>query len=111
MMTTSYCERMWVEATTLRCDDLTDEALVDRVLRELHFILGRAQTPLETLVQRWPHALPQYRLGHEQRVVAAKEAARSQRVSLAGMAYDGVGIPASIGSGRRGAREILELLA
>jgi protoporphyrinogen oxidase len=34
----------------------------------------------------------------------------SIRVALAGNAYDGVGVPASIGSGRRAARETLNSL-
>ena len=41
---------------------------------------------------------------------AAKLAATSIRVALAGNAYDGVGVPASIGSGRRAARETLNSL-
>jgi protoporphyrinogen oxidase len=41
----------------------------------------------------------------------AKAAARAISVALCGMAYDGVGIPASIGSGRRAANDVRSLLA
>ncbi|HTB09790.1 MAG TPA: FAD-dependent oxidoreductase, partial [Acidimicrobiales bacterium] len=65
--------------------------------------------PTESLVQRWPDGLPQYCVGHEQLVERARAASVKHRVTLAGNAYDGVGVPASIGSGRRAARELLSL--
>jgi oxygen-dependent protoporphyrinogen oxidase len=93
-----------------RAIGLDDEELTERVVSELRVLLGRFGPPLESLVQRWPSALPQYRVGHEQLVTEARRAASELRVSLAGMAYDGVGIPASVGSGRRAANEVLALL-
>ena len=62
-------------------------------------------------VQRWTDALPQYRVGHGDLVAAARAAVQPEGIFLAGMLYDGVGIPASIGSGRRAARELLARLA
>ena len=40
-------------------------------------------------------------------MASAKGAGAPLHVALAGSAYDGVGVPASIGSGRRAAREEL----
>ena len=74
-------------------------------------ILGHFGPAHASLVQRWPSALAQYHVGHEQLVGRARDAARELRVALAGMAYDGVGIPASIESGRRAARDVLAMLA
>jgi oxygen-dependent protoporphyrinogen oxidase len=90
--------------------ELSDVELTQRVADELAVLLPRFGTPAESLVRRRPDGLPQYRLGHEQRVNAARAAARRYSFALAGNAYDGVGIPASIGSGRRAAREVLERL-
>jgi oxygen-dependent protoporphyrinogen oxidase len=90
-----------------RFTELTDEELTQRVADELAVLLPRLGTPAESLVQRWPDGLPQYRIGHEQRVNAARAAARRFTFALAGNAYDGVGIPASIGSGRSAARDVL----
>jgi protoporphyrinogen/coproporphyrinogen III oxidase len=90
-----------------RFTELTDEELTQRVADELAVLLPRFGTPAESLVQRWPDGLPQYRIGHEQRVNAARAAARRFTFALAGNAYDGVGIPASIGSGRSAARDVL----
>jgi protoporphyrinogen oxidase len=44
-------------------------------------------------------------------VASARAACNALHLALAGNSYDGVGVPASVGSGRRAAREILETLA
>ncbi len=94
-----------------RASAMNDDELRARVEDELRFILGRCAAPLEARVQRWPSSLPQYRLGHESLVRDAKDAANTIRVALCGMTYDGVGVPASIGSGRRAANEVRSILA
>jgi oxygen-dependent protoporphyrinogen oxidase len=97
---------------TGRIDDLRamamgDEELVSRVHAELTQIFGAWPDAVETRVQRWPHALPQYFPRHRAMVTAARTALAPHGVFLGGMAYDGVGVPASIGSGRRAGREAL----
>ncbi|MFI5035057.1 MAG: protoporphyrinogen oxidase [Acidimicrobiales bacterium] len=104
-----------VRAHVGRSDDhrwtrLSDEELVARVASELAVVLARAGAPRATLVQRWPQGLPQYRRGHGQLVDAARAAATPLAVALCGSAYDGVGVPASIGSGRRAGRQALATL-
>jgi oxygen-dependent protoporphyrinogen oxidase len=93
-----------------RASALADDDIVQRVRAELAQLLPRVGNPTATLVQRWPQGLPQYLLGHEQRVSDARAAGARHSVALAGNAYDGVGIPASIGSGRTAARTVLALL-
>jgi oxygen-dependent protoporphyrinogen oxidase len=93
-----------------RWSELTDEELTNRVRRELEVLLPRFGQPTESLVQRWPLGLPQYVIGHETRVQRARAASAKFAVALAGNAYDGVGVPASIGSGRRAAREVLDMM-
>jgi protoporphyrinogen/coproporphyrinogen III oxidase len=94
-----------------RWRDLDDAALVARAHAELEFLFGAVGEPRAALVQRWPQGLPQYRLGHANMVDEARVAAGALGITLVGSAYDGVGIPASIGSARRGARVALERLA
>ena len=89
----------------------SDEQLRDRVLAEVAAVLGQLGTPLDSLVQRWPDGLPQYYVGHDQVVERAKRAAKELGVILVGNAYGGVGVPASIGSGRSGGRDALATLA
>lgn len=88
--------------------EMSDEALTRRVGEELAVLLPRFGAPCETLVQRWPLGLPQYHLGHELLVDEARAASGRFGVALAGNSYDGVGVPASIGSGRRAARQVLD---
>ncbi|MGD9887842.1 MAG: protoporphyrinogen oxidase [Halothiobacillaceae bacterium] len=52
----------------------TDEAIVARVVSDLAPILGLRAAPLMTHVQRWPRAIPQYELGHLERIAALDEA-------------------------------------
>jgi oxygen-dependent protoporphyrinogen oxidase len=94
----------------LRWSELNDEQLIERASAELHVLLHSAGAPVDALVQRWPDGLPQYYIGHESMVKRAKAAATTIGVALCGNSYDGVGIPASVGSGRRAGRDALELL-
>jgi oxygen-dependent protoporphyrinogen oxidase len=127
MMTTAvtFLDRKWehlrrdgeilLRAHVGRIDDrrsevLNDDALIERVRSELATVLGRVGTPTAVRVQRWPQGLPQYYVGHNQVVARARHALSPYAIRLAGSAYDGVGIPASIGSGRRAAREVRDLL-
>jgi oxygen-dependent protoporphyrinogen oxidase len=90
---------------------LDDAQLVERLTDDLVQVLGRFPTPVATYVQRWPHALPQYTPGHAERVMTARAALGREHIYLAGLAYDGVGVPATIGSARREARRLLTDLA
>ncbi len=90
--------------------ELDDDDLISRVNSELAFLLPKWGVPTESRVQRWPDGLPQYRVGHDQLVQRARAASLKHHVALAGNAYDGVGVPASIGSGRRAANELMTLI-
>jgi oxygen-dependent protoporphyrinogen oxidase len=88
----------------------SDAELVDVALGDIATVLGRRlPEPVDVHVQRWGGALPQYEVGHRQRVEVAR--APLPGVHVCGAAYDGVGIPACIASGRAAARAVLEQLA
>ncbi|MCZ6530804.1 MAG: protoporphyrinogen oxidase [Chloroflexi bacterium] len=71
---------------------------------ELDATLGLRAEPLFARVFHWPQALPQYTLGHLQRVGAIdRRLVTHPGLLLAGAAYDGVGIPDCIHSGQRAA--------
>ena len=92
-----------------RWSAMDDDELTARVIEELGVVLERFQKPLASRVQKWPHGLPQYYLDHDRLIADARAAGASLRVSLCGSAYDGVGIPAGVGSGRRAGREVLAM--
>ena len=78
-----------------------DEELVTRSLDDLRAATGLAATPVDWHVQRWGGGLPQYAVGHLDRVRRTREAvARVPGLAVCGAAYDGIGIPATIGSAR-----------
>ena len=53
---------------------LADGALVDTVNQEHRALLGATAAPLWSAVTRWPQAIPQYDLGHLDRLLPAAEA-------------------------------------
>ena len=94
----------------------SDDELVATVRRELGEILGKVVRgigiePEHAQVSRWPRAMAQYAVGHQERIgrIAARVAALPG-LRLVGNAYDGIGIPDCIRLGRRAAKELLEHL-
>jgi oxygen-dependent protoporphyrinogen oxidase len=61
---------------------------------------------LDSRVTRWGGGLPQYAVGHLDRVRRIR-AALPAGVAVAGAAYDGVGVPAVIRSGQEAAAAVL----
>jgi oxygen-dependent protoporphyrinogen oxidase len=87
---------------------LDNDEMVAAVNEELHRIFGLSGEPIFSEVVRYDNAMPQYHVGHLDRV-ASIEAALSgfPGLFLAGSAYHGVGIPDSIASGQRAADRIM----
>lgn len=79
----------------------TDEGLVRASLADLHAMAGITAVPVDSHVQRWGGGLPQYAVGHVERVARIRAATDLPGLAVCGAAYDGVGIPAVIGSARR----------
>ncbi len=87
---------------------VTDDELVAASLSDLAAAIGLDAVPVETHVQRWGGALPQYAVGHLDKVARIRAAvAEVPGLAIAGAAYDGVGIPAVVASGHRAAAEIV----
>jgi oxygen-dependent protoporphyrinogen oxidase len=99
-------------ATQPELFDLDDDAIEALVLDELSGLLGARGTPLLLRVARHPRAMPQYTLGHLDRVaILRRRLTRHHRLMLAGNAFDGVGIPDVIRSGQDAADALLRALA
>ena len=80
----------------------TDDELVAASLADLAAATGLTASPVDTHVQRWGGGLPQYAVGHLDRVARVRaDVARIPGLAVCGAAYDGVGIPAVIASARR----------
>jgi len=94
------------ETTLLQHDDA---ALTARALADLRSALGVLPEPADSVVQRWGGGLPQYDVGHLERVeIVERSVAGVRDLEVCGAAYRGVGIPAVIASGRAAARRLLD---
>lgn len=88
---------------------VTDDDLVAASLADLADAIDVRAAPVDTHVQRWGGALPQYAVGHLDRIARIRaDVARVPALTLAGAAYEGVGIPAVIASGHRAAAALLD---
>jgi protoporphyrinogen/coproporphyrinogen III oxidase len=91
--------------------DRDDDALVTAVRADLAALLGLAAEPLETVVARWGGGLPQYGVGHDDRVAAIEGAvAAVPGLAVAGAALHGVGVPACLATGDAAAAVVVEHL-
>nr|WP_268748719.1 protoporphyrinogen oxidase [Streptomyces noursei] len=90
-----------------------DDELVGLSLADLGEAVGLAARPVASTVTRWDGGLPQYAVGHVDRTarIRAAVAGLPGPLRVCGALYDGVGIPACIGSAGRAADEILGTLA
>lgn len=91
---------------------LTDSDLVATARQQLREILDwRGQRCRWQGVVRWPDAMPQYHVGHTQRVAELmRQVRQAGTLRLCGAGYSGVGIPQTIRSARLAAEELVQSL-
>ena len=91
-------------------DDLmkdSDDSIAGIALQQLARILGALPAPAVTVVRRWPAALPQYHVGHGERMATLQTRVDGiGRLHLLGNGYRGVGLPDLIRDGREAARHV-----
>lgn len=88
----------------LHASDKEIEALARQ---QLSILLGSLPTPSFTVIRRWPRSLPQYEVGHLERMAQLEERVRAlPGLSLIGNAYHGVGLPDLIRQGREATRQL-----
>jgi oxygen-dependent protoporphyrinogen oxidase len=84
-----------------------DDQLIERARLQLGRILGPLPQTAQTFVRRWPLSLPQYSVGHLDRMAELESMlATMPSLRLVGSAYYGVGLPDLIRQGRSAARSI-----
>ncbi len=97
-----------------------EEALLQRVdddlaalaAAELAEATGVRGGPAATRVTRWGGALPQYTVGHLDRVATIRATVAAQPgLAVCGAAFDGVGIPACVATARAAASQVMAFLA
>jgi oxygen-dependent protoporphyrinogen oxidase len=89
-----------------------DEELAALAAAELAEAAGITAPPVARRVTRWGGGLPQYNVGHLDRVARARAAVAAQPgLAIAGAALDGVGIPACAATARSAAAQVTAYLA
>lgn len=89
----------------------SDAEIQQAVVHDLRQLLGLTGEPLAMSVTRHLEAMPQYHVGHLERVAhIASRLAHCPGLVLAGNAYRGVGIPDCIHSAEQAAQTLLEYL-
>lgn len=99
-----YGDRRWMQ--------LSDEEIVRRVHEELVSAMALADRPQQAHVQRWPRALPQYTVGHGDRLERIDAALRQvPGLRVTGAAYRGVGLAGCVAQAQQTADAVAAELA
>lgn len=101
--------RCFIRATAGETDGLSVDDMAEMARAELADILGVSVPPLWSRAYRWDRAMPQYVVGHLDRVerIDARLAAL-HGIRVAGGAYQGSGIPDTVRFSRAQARALLD---
>jgi oxygen-dependent protoporphyrinogen oxidase len=84
-----------------------DTELARLAAADLAAATGARGAPVATRVTRWGGGLPQYTVGHLDRVARIRSAVAAQPgLAVCGAAYDGIGIPACVATGQAAAARI-----
>ncbi|WP_163529672.1 protoporphyrinogen oxidase [Halobacillus ihumii] len=92
--------------------DLPDEEIVAIALKDLNQTMNITAQPDFSLVTRWHNAMPQYSIGHKQRLQTVEDDMRRELpgVYLAGGSYKGIGLPDCIDQGEAAVEDVLHYL-
>jgi oxygen-dependent protoporphyrinogen oxidase len=87
-----------------------DEDIVEAVARHLAAVVPLPERPEASRVHRWPRSMPQYEVGHADRVRAVA-GSLPPGIFVAGNAYGGVGVADAVRSANEAAARVREHLA
>lgn len=85
----------------------TDDDLIGLAVADLADAIELSGTPVDAQVQRWGGALPQYAVGHLDRIRRIEESlGEVAGIEVCGAAYAGLGVPAVIANARAAASRV-----
>lgn len=92
--------------------DLPDEELVQLVLNDLNKTMNITAEPEFSVISRWKNIMPQYTVGHIERIEKARQEASEQLpgVYFAGSSFEGVGIPDCIDQAEKAVHQVIDFL-
>ena len=90
--------------------DADDADLIEACARHLAAVVNLPDRPQHASVVRWPASMPQYEVGHLDRVASIR-AALPPGIVVTGQAYDGVGVPDCVRAANETADQVVASLA
>lgn len=92
--------------------DLSDEEIKKIVLEDLNKTISITKEPDFSLVSRWKKTMPQYTVGHKQKLEQLKSIIGTELpgVFLAGSSYDGFSLPDCIDQADKVVKEVIECI-
>jgi protoporphyrinogen/coproporphyrinogen III oxidase len=93
--------------------DLSDEEIVDLVLKDLNKTMNITAKPKFHIVTRWRKSMPQYTVGHLEKMAKVKQQLDEELpgVYLAGGSFEGVGIPGCIDQAEAAVKKVIKYLS
>ena len=89
-----------------------DATMENNVRGELSRLLGVKAPPLFSRIWRYPNSMPQYHVGHQERIRKIEAAIGTlPGLTLAGSAYHGVGISDCVRTGEEAAETLISQLS
>lgn len=89
--------------------ELSDKEMVDIVLKDLNKTMKIKKKPEFFVISRWKNAMPQYTVGHLDRVnhIRNESAMHLPGIFFAGSSFEGIGLPDCIGQGEQAVEDVL----
>jgi protoporphyrinogen/coproporphyrinogen III oxidase len=93
--------------------DLSDEEIVDLVLKDLNKTMNITAKPKFHIVTRWRKSMPQYTVGHLEKMAKVNQQLHEELpgVYLAGGSFEGVGIPGCIDQAEAAVKKVITYLS
>lgn len=92
--------------------DLSDDEIVKIVLEDMNKTMNITMEPEFAVISRWKNAMPQYTVGHKERLSKVLEQVDQQLpgVFIAGASFEGLGIPDCIDQGEAAVEKVLQFV-
>jgi protoporphyrinogen/coproporphyrinogen III oxidase len=90
-----------------RLGGLDDEGLVHALRADLDELTGTSAVPVAAVVHRWPATMPQLVVGHREDIATIRGHLEPHRITIAGAAYDGVGIASCLTAAAAAAQRVV----
>ncbi|MDI3409680.1 protoporphyrinogen oxidase [Bacillus sonorensis] len=89
--------------------DQSDNEMVRIVLEDLKRIMKIEGEPEMTCITRWNEAMPQYHVGHKNRIKQIREGIGTSYpgIFVTGASFEGVGIPDCIDQGKQAVADVI----